>query len=170
MCCFSDVLISLPPFHWELGGCGLNFQSWNYNVCAVFLLDATFITDPAKFMSGALLSLSAMVQLELPHLNVLTKCDLADRSEVRRTSRGEVALHQELHGFSRGIENLFCRIGAASWSYRDYSDLSRTVKRLFEGSLENPGILHVVADCSRCPPLHTRHFVHLALEDALSAS
>lgn len=57
-------------------------QSWNYNVCAVFLLDATFITDPAKFVSGALLSLSAMVQLELPHLNVLTKCDLADRSEV----------------------------------------------------------------------------------------
>lgn len=55
---------------------------WNYNVCAVFLLDATFITDPSKFISGALLSLSAMVQLELPHLNVLTKCDLADRSEV----------------------------------------------------------------------------------------
>lgn len=66
-------------------------------MCAVFLLDATFITDPAKFVSGALLSLSAMVQLELPHLNVLTKCDLADRSEVRRTSitqpsRGEAAL------------------------------------------------------------------------------
>lgn len=48
----------------------------------MFLLDATFITDPAKFVSGALLSLSAMVQLELPHLNVLTKCDLADRAEV----------------------------------------------------------------------------------------
>lgn len=57
-------------------------KMWNYNVCAIFLLDATFITDPAKFVSGALLSLSAMVQLELPHLNVLTKCDLADRSEV----------------------------------------------------------------------------------------
>lgn len=68
----------------ELGA--VDLQSWNYNVCAVFLLDATFITDPAKFVSGALLSLSAMVQLELPHLNVLTKCDLADRSEVRRTS------------------------------------------------------------------------------------
>ncbi|CAM9793782.1 unnamed protein product, partial [Sphacelaria rigidula] len=59
-------------------------KSWSYNVCAVFLLDATFITDPAKFVSGALLSLSAMVQLELPHLNVLTKCDLADRAEVER--------------------------------------------------------------------------------------
>ncbi|CAB1104123.1 unnamed protein product [Ectocarpus sp. CCAP 1310/34] len=72
-------------------------KSWNYNVCAVFLLDATFITDPAKFMSGALLSLSAMVQLELPHLNVLTKCDLADRSEVERFLDTENAALISMH-------------------------------------------------------------------------
>ncbi|CAM9263982.1 unnamed protein product [Scytosiphon promiscuus] len=72
-------------------------QSWNYNVCAVFLLDATFITDPAKFVSGALLSLSAMVQLELPHLNVLTKCDLADRSEVERFLDTENAALISMH-------------------------------------------------------------------------
>lgn len=77
------VLTPLPPLYLDPGAIFL--QSWNYNVCAVFLLDATFISDPAKFVSGALLSLSAMVQLELPHLNVLTKCDLADRSEVRMT-------------------------------------------------------------------------------------
>lgn len=40
-------------------------------------------------MSGALLSLSAMVQLELPHLNVVTKCDLADRAEVRAHEPGQ---------------------------------------------------------------------------------
>eukprot|EP00903_Cladosiphon_okamuranus_P015268 g14109.t1 len=72
-------------------------KSWNYNVCAVFLLDATFITDPAKFVSGALLSLSAMVQLELPHLNVLTKCDLADRSEVERFLDTENAALISMH-------------------------------------------------------------------------
>lgn len=89
---FSPTLQSEPsdppppsPFPYQI--CMKHSQSWNYNVCAVFLLDATFITDPAKFVSGALLSLSAMVQLELPHLNVLTKCDLADRSEVRLTPR-----------------------------------------------------------------------------------
>eukprot|EP00904_Undaria_pinnatifida_P013703 jgi/Undpi1/9463/HiC_scaffold_27.g11920.m1 len=72
-------------------------KMWNYNVCAIFLLDATFITDPAKFVSGALLSLSAMVQLELPHLNVLTKCDLADRSEVERFLDTENAALISMH-------------------------------------------------------------------------
>ncbi len=48
----------------------------------VFLLDATFMSDVSKFMAGSLLSLSAMVQLEVPHINVLSKCDLADSQEV----------------------------------------------------------------------------------------
>jgi len=52
--------------------------------CGVYLIDATFAADPAKFVSGSLLSLSAMIQLELPHLNVLTKCDLVDEEELER--------------------------------------------------------------------------------------
>lgn len=94
-----EVLTPLPPTPSLETWCGIP-QSWNYNVCAVFLLDATFITDPAKFVSGALLSLSAMVQLELPHLNVLTKCDLADRSEVRRTPT-TARVEESWHCFER---------------------------------------------------------------------
>jgi hypothetical protein len=45
-------------------------------------------SDPSKFISGSLLSLSAMIQLELPHLNVLTKCDLVDEHELHRVERG----------------------------------------------------------------------------------
>lgn len=40
--------------------------------------------DPTKFISGVLCSLSAMVQLELPHINVLTKCDLVDDKELSK--------------------------------------------------------------------------------------
>jgi GTPase SAR1 family protein len=47
-----------------------------YQLCAVYLLDALFVTDASRFASGALMCLSAMVQLELPHVNVLSKCDL----------------------------------------------------------------------------------------------
>ncbi|KAG5179356.1 GPN-loop GTPase [Tribonema minus] len=61
-----------------------HFRYWGYTVCGVYALDATFMGDPAKFISGTLLSLSAMVQLELPHINVLTKCDLADMEEVEK--------------------------------------------------------------------------------------
>jgi hypothetical protein len=32
-------------------------------VCACYLIDATFAADPAKFISGSLLSLSAMVKI-----------------------------------------------------------------------------------------------------------
>ncbi|KAG1361252.1 GPN-loop GTPase 3 [Cocos nucifera] len=48
----------------------------NFNVCAVYLLDSQFMTDVTKYISGCMASLSAMVQLELPHVNILSKMDL----------------------------------------------------------------------------------------------
>ena len=42
----------------------------------MYCLDAQFASDVAKFVAGSLQALSAMVLLELPHLNVLTKVDL----------------------------------------------------------------------------------------------
>ena len=51
-------------------------QKLEYRICAVHLLDSHFITDASKFIAGSLMCLSAMVQLELPHINVLSKMDL----------------------------------------------------------------------------------------------
>ena len=59
-------------------------QSWGVRLCGVYLIDATFAADPSKFIAGSLLSLSAMIQLELPHINVLTKCDMVDEEELER--------------------------------------------------------------------------------------
>lgn len=42
----------------------------------VHLSDAHYITDASKFISVLLTSLRAMLQLELPHINVLSKMDL----------------------------------------------------------------------------------------------
>lgn len=39
-------------------------------------MDAHHCTDSSKFISVVLLSLSSMVRLELPHINVLSKMDL----------------------------------------------------------------------------------------------
>jgi GTPase SAR1 family protein len=47
-----------------------------YHLAAVFLLDSQFMIDPSKFLSGGLVALSAMTMLEIPHLNLLSKCDL----------------------------------------------------------------------------------------------
>jgi hypothetical protein len=61
-------------------------RMWGYesSMVAVFLIDATFACDTSKFISGSLLSLSAMIALELPHINVLTKCDMLPEEDVDR--------------------------------------------------------------------------------------
>jgi GPN-loop GTPase len=61
-------------------------RMWGYgnSMVAVFLLDATFVADTSKFISGSLLSLSAMIALELPHVNVLSKCDLLSEEAVEQ--------------------------------------------------------------------------------------
>ncbi|KMZ59365.1 GPN-loop GTPase-like protein [Zostera marina] len=48
----------------------------DFNVCVVYLLDSQFITDVTKYISGCMSSLSAMVNLELPHINIMSKMDL----------------------------------------------------------------------------------------------
>ncbi|CAA2985827.1 GPN-loop GTPase 3 isoform X2 [Olea europaea var. sylvestris] len=57
----------------------------NFNVCVVYLLDSQFMTDVTKFISGCMASLSAMFQLELPHVNILSKMDLVtNRRDVEK--------------------------------------------------------------------------------------
>lgn len=52
-------------------------HGWDFRVQALYFLDSQFMADAAKFFGGCLTALSAMVQLEVPHLNVMSKMDLA---------------------------------------------------------------------------------------------
>ncbi|CAI9282824.1 unnamed protein product [Lactuca saligna] len=45
---------------------------------AVHLIDAHLCSDPGKYVSALLLSLSTMLHMELPHVNVLSKIDLIE--------------------------------------------------------------------------------------------
>ncbi|XP_072048035.1 GPN-loop GTPase 3-like [Amphiura filiformis] len=53
-------------------------QSWDFRICGVFLIDSQFLVDTPKFFSGMMSALSAMVNLEIPHVNVMSKMDLLD--------------------------------------------------------------------------------------------
>ena len=64
--CFSVCLL----------GCGGNF--FPLQLAAVHLVDSHYCSDPAKFISVLLTSLSTMIQVELPHVNVLSKIDLIE--------------------------------------------------------------------------------------------
>eukprot|EP00026_Physarum_polycephalum_P014409 Phypoly_transcript_14922.p1 GENE.Phypoly_transcript_14922~~Phypoly_transcript_14922.p1 ORF type:complete len:225 (+),score=29.44 Phypoly_transcript_14922:273-947(+) len=54
-----------------------------FKVVALYLLDSHFLTDTPKFISGALSCLSAMVRLEVPHINVLTKIDVLETKQKK---------------------------------------------------------------------------------------
>ena len=58
------------------------------SLCAAYLLEATFVVDKAKFFAGTLSAMSAMINMELPHINVLSKMDLVKdqigKKELRR--------------------------------------------------------------------------------------
>ena len=45
-----------------------------------------------KFISGSLLALSAMISLQLPHVNVLSKCDLVEEASMDRVLEMDSAL------------------------------------------------------------------------------
>ncbi|KAK7071118.1 GPN-loop GTPase 3 [Halocaridina rubra] len=72
----------------------LQLQNWDFRVCAVFVLDAGYMVDATKFLSGSLTALSVMVQLEVPHINVLSKMDLLNQSAREQI---EMFLEPEIH-------------------------------------------------------------------------
>ena len=49
------------------------------NICLFFLVQ--FVSDVTKYISGWMASLSAMIQLELPHINILSKLDLVSNNK-----------------------------------------------------------------------------------------
>ncbi|XP_069478975.1 GPN-loop GTPase 2 [Ambystoma mexicanum] len=52
---------------------------WCFRLSAVHLVDSHYCTDPAKFISVLCTSLSTMLHVELPHVNVLSKMDLIEQ-------------------------------------------------------------------------------------------
>ena len=53
-------------------------QKLGFSLCSVCLLDVTFLNDDFKWVGGLMASLSFMVSIGLPHLSVLSKCDLVE--------------------------------------------------------------------------------------------
>ncbi len=54
-------------------------EKWDCRLAAVHLVDSHYCSDPAKFISVLLTSLATMLQVALPHVNVLSKADLIEQ-------------------------------------------------------------------------------------------
>ena len=51
-------------------------QQANIRPCACYLLESQFMEDKSKFFAGVLSAMSCMINLEVPHINLLSKMDL----------------------------------------------------------------------------------------------
>lgn len=73
--------------------------SLDIRLCAAYLLEATFVVDRAKFFAGTLSAMSAMIMLEIPHLNILSKMDLIQgqvrKKDLKRFLTPDVALLED---------------------------------------------------------------------------
>jgi GTPase SAR1 family protein len=70
--------------------------SLNIRMCATYLLEATFVVDRPKFFSGTLSAMSAMLMLEMPHLNILSKMDLVKGQVAKREMKRFVQVDADL--------------------------------------------------------------------------
>ncbi|XP_014609929.1 PREDICTED: GPN-loop GTPase 3 [Polistes canadensis] len=59
-------------------------QNMNFRICGVFIMDSQFMIDGSKFLSGTMAALSVMVNLEIPHVNILSKMDLISKSSKKQ--------------------------------------------------------------------------------------
>lgn len=57
----------------------LGDASLDLRLCAVHLVDSHYCSDPAKFISVCLTALTTMLQVALPHVNLLSKVDMVEK-------------------------------------------------------------------------------------------
>lgn len=106
----------------------------NINLCAAYLLESTFVVDKAKFFSGTLSAMSAMLMLEIPHVNILSKMDqvrdMMSRRELRRFQNVDVQLLQTDEEDSSVTANPMAK--DAMLSGDSFKQLNRAVAQLID--------------------------------------
>ncbi|EAU37336.1 hypothetical protein ATEG_02374 [Aspergillus terreus NIH2624] len=67
--------VEIFTHHSSLRNIFFKLQKMGYRLIVIHLIDSYNLTLPSMYISALLLSLRAMLQMDLPHLNVLTKID-----------------------------------------------------------------------------------------------
>lgn len=62
-------------------------QHRDFRVCGVFLVDAQFLGEPSKFISGIMAAQSCMINLEISHISVMSKLDMLPQSSKRNLEK-----------------------------------------------------------------------------------
>ncbi|KAE8152794.1 GPN-loop GTPase [Aspergillus avenaceus] len=108
----------------------------NINLCAAYLLESTFVVDKAKFFAGTLSAMSAMLMLEMPHVNILTKMDqvrdMVTRKELKRFANVDVQLLQDDDTTDAAVEGENPMSKDSLLSGGSFNQLNRAVGQLID--------------------------------------
>ncbi|KAL2720915.1 GPN-loop GTPase 3 [Vespula squamosa] len=96
-------------------------QNMNFRICGIFIVDSQFMIDGSKFLSGTMAALSVMINLEIPHVNILSKMDLLSKSAKKQLDK---YLEPDPHSLLSNMEN-------DPWNEK-YRNLTEAVGRLIE--------------------------------------
>ncbi|SCU82531.1 LADA_0C06062g1_1 [Lachancea dasiensis] len=94
-------------------------------LCVVNLVDSVYLTSPSQYVSIVLLSLRAMLMLDLPHINVLSKIDMVK-------SYGPLAMRLDYYTEAQDLGYLqpFVEQESSSALGKKYSRLTETIGEL----------------------------------------
>lgn len=96
-------------------------QNMNFRICGVFLVDSQFMVDGSKFLSGTMAALSVMINLEIPHVNILSKMDLLSKTAKKQLDK---YLEPDPHSLLSDMQN-------DPWNEK-YRNLTEALGRLIE--------------------------------------
>ncbi|KAK7818223.1 gpn-loop gtpase qqt1 [Quercus suber] len=109
----------------------------NLRLTAVHLVDAHLCSDPGKYVSALLLTLSTMLHLELPHINVLSKIDLIENYGKLESVGNLVKLIDKTNGYifsgieASAVEFSKIAVGPLDWDYYRYPCLLLILNIIF---------------------------------------
>jgi GTPase SAR1 family protein len=106
----------------------------DFQVCGVYAIDCMFATEASKLVAGMLSALSAMALLEIPHVNVLTKCDL-----MKTRLSEDLDVYGIINNLSEGMDPRYRKLNEAFGRVLDEFSLVSFVELDIsdEASIEN---------------------------------
>lgn len=113
----------LTLFHLGLMTCSLTLSCF-FKLTAVHLVDSHYCADPAKFISVLCTSLSTMLHVELPHVNVLSKMDLIEQyGKLGKLGAVGFTSHKILHETVNLLRNFFCLYICTAFNLDFYTEV-----------------------------------------------
>ena len=118
--------VELFTHHSSLRNIFFKTQALGYRMVVLNLTDSYCLTLPSLYISNLLLSLRAMLQMDLPHLNVLTKID-------KLASYGELAFNLDFYTEVQDLSYIVPHLEAENSAFSEkFAGLNNAVIELVE--------------------------------------